>query len=154
MRSHPIGTGPFKFVEFRPNETIRATRNPDYWKKDRPYLDGVEYTIVPNRSTALLAFVAGKFDMTWPYDVAIPLLKDVQSQAPRAICEVTPLNASRNLIINGKVPPFDNPKIRRAMALSLDRKAFIDILDEGQGDIGGAMLPPPAGVWGLPPEMC
>ena len=39
------------------------------------------------------------------------------------------------------------------MALSLDRKAFIDILDEGQGDIGGAMLPPPAGVWGLPPEM-
>ena len=37
------------------------------------------------------------------------------------------------------------------MALSLDRKAFIDILDEGQGDIGGAMLPPPAGVWGLPP---
>jgi peptide/nickel transport system substrate-binding protein len=39
------------------------------------------------------------------------------------------------------------------MALSLDRKAFIDIMDEGQGDIGGAMLPPPAGVWGLPPEL-
>ena len=38
--------------------------------------------------------------MTWPYDVAIPLLKDVQSQAPQAICEITPLNASRNLIIN------------------------------------------------------
>ena len=129
------------------------TRNPDYWKKDRPYLDGIEYTIMPNRSTALLAFVAGKFDMTWPYDVAIPLLKDVQSQAPQAICEITPLNASRNLIINRNVPPFDNPEIRRAMALSLDRKAFIDILDEGQGDIGGAMLPPPAGVWGLPPEM-
>ena len=153
MRSHPIGTGPFKFVEFRPNESIRVTRNPNYWKKGRPYLDGVDYTIVPNRSTALLAFVAGKFDMTWPYDVAIPLLKDVQSQAPHAICEITPLNASRNLIINRKVPPFDNPEIRRAMALSLDRKAFIDILDEGQGDIGGAMLPPPAGVWGLPPEM-
>src|SRR6202047_2488913 len=153
MRNHPIGTGPFKFVEFRPNESIRVTRNPDYWKKGRPYLDGVDYTIVPNRSTALLAFVAGKFDMTWPYDVAIPLLKDIQSQAPQAICETTPLNASRNLIINRKVPPFDNPGLRRAMALSLDRKAFIDILDEGQGDIGGAMLPPPAGVWGLPPEM-
>ena len=39
------------------------------------------------------------------------------------------------------------------MALSLDRKAFIDILTEGQGDIGGAMLPPPEGVWGMPPEM-
>ena len=42
MRSHPIGTGPFKFVEFKPNEDIRVTRNPDYWKPGRPYLDGIE----------------------------------------------------------------------------------------------------------------
>jgi peptide/nickel transport system substrate-binding protein len=153
MRRHPIGTGPFKFVEFRPNEVIRVTRNPDYWKNGRPYLDGVEYTIVPNRSTALLAFESGKFEMTWPYDVPLPVLKDVQSQSSQAICETAPLNANRNLIINPQVPPFDDPQIRRAMALALDRKAFIDILDRGQGDIGGAMLPPPAGVWGLPPEM-
>jgi peptide/nickel transport system substrate-binding protein len=39
------------------------------------------------------------------------------------------------------------------MMLSLDRKAFIDILAEGQGDIGGAMQPPPAGIWGMPPEL-
>ena len=39
------------------------------------------------------------------------------------------------------------------MALALDRKAFIDILAEGQGDIGGAMLPPPDGLWGMPPEI-
>ena len=45
------------------------TRNPDYWKKDRPYLDGIEWTIIPNRSTALLAFVAGELDMTFPYEV-------------------------------------------------------------------------------------
>jgi peptide/nickel transport system substrate-binding protein len=153
MRSHPIGTGPFKFVEFRPNELIRVTRNTDYWKKGLPYLDGVEYTVIPNRSTAILAFIAGKFDMTWPFDVAIPLLQDVKSQSPQAICETAPLNASRNLIINREVSPFGNPEIRRAMALSLDRKAFIDILDEGQGDIGGAMLPPPAGIWGLPAEL-
>ena len=47
MRQHPIGTGPFKFVEFRPNEYIRVTRNPDYWKPGRPYVDGIEWTIVP-----------------------------------------------------------------------------------------------------------
>ena len=50
-------------------------------------------------------------------------------------------------------PPFDNPELRRAMALSLDRKAFIDIITEGKGNIGGAMLPPPEGVWGMPAEM-
>ena len=42
MRSHPIGTGPFKFVEFKPNEVIKVARNPDYWKPGRPYLDGIE----------------------------------------------------------------------------------------------------------------
>src|ERR1700731_4272047 len=68
MRTHPIGTGPFKFVEFKPNERIVVARNPDYWKKGRPYLDGVEYTIIPNRSTAILSFIAGKFDMTFPLE--------------------------------------------------------------------------------------
>ena len=67
MRQHPIGTGPFKFVEFKPNERIEVVRNPDYWKAGRPYLDGIEYMVIPNRSTAVLAFVAGKLDMTFPY---------------------------------------------------------------------------------------
>ena len=57
------------------------------------------------------------------------------------------------MIINSSAPPFDNPDLRRAMALSLDRKAFIDIITDGQGDIGGAMPPPPEGVWGMPPEL-
>ena len=42
MRQHPIGTGPFKFVEFKPNESIRLVRNPDYWKPGQPYLDGID----------------------------------------------------------------------------------------------------------------
>src|SRR5438477_1257032 len=73
MRQHPIGTGPFKFVEFKPNEHIRTVRNPDYWKPGRPYLDGIETTIIADTSTRHLAFLAGKFDLNW---VAIPLLKD------------------------------------------------------------------------------
>jgi peptide/nickel transport system substrate-binding protein len=57
------------------------------------------------------------------------------------------------MIINPSKPPFDNLALRQAMALSLDRKEFIDIITEGQGDIGGAMQPPPEGVWGMPPEV-
>jgi peptide/nickel transport system substrate-binding protein len=153
MRSHPIGTGPFKFVEFKPNESIKLTRNPDYWKEGRPYLDGIEYTIIKEIATRNLAFFAGKFDVTSPYGVTIPTLKDFASQAPQAICEVTATNVNRTMIINSSAPPFDNPDLRRAMAFSLDRKAFIDIITDGQGDIGGAMLPPPEGVWGMPSEV-
>jgi peptide/nickel transport system substrate-binding protein len=152
MRQHPIGTGPFKFLSYKPGESIRLTRNPDYWKPGRPYLDGVEWTIIPNRSTALLAFVAGKLDMTFPYEVTVPLLKDIERQDPQAICELRPRGVSSTLIVNRDAPPFDNPDLRRAMALTLDRQAFIDVLSGGQGDIGAAMLPPPEGLWGMPPD--
>jgi peptide/nickel transport system substrate-binding protein len=153
MRQHPIGTGPFKFVEFKQNESIKVTRNPDYWKPGLPYLDGIEYTIIKDPSTAVLAFIAGKFDMTFPYFLRIPQLKDVQSQSPQAICEVTPAGGVNNhLLVNRDTPPFDNLELRRAMALAIDRKAFIDILNEGQGDIGGVLQPPPGGQWGMPPE--
>ena len=140
MRQHPIGTGPFKFVEFKPNERITLTRNQDYWKPGRPYLDGIEFTAIKDVSTARLAFVAGKVD--W-LATTLPLSRDIKNQAPSAICEVTPGGISRNLIINRDASPFDNADMRRAMALSLDRKAFIDILSDGQGDIGGVMQPLP-----------
>src|SRR5207245_4285103 len=84
MRSQPIGTGPFKLVEFKPNEAIKVTRNRDYWKKRRPYLDGIDYTIIKNPSTRVLAFIAGKFDMTSPYNMTIPLTRHIQSQPPAA----------------------------------------------------------------------
>jgi len=113
-------------------------------------LDGIEFTIIRDVSTAHLAFVAGKLD--W-MATSMPLLKDVKSQAPEAICEVTPGGISRNLIINRDAPPFDNADMRRAIALGLDRKAFINIISEGQGDIGGVMQPLPEGVWGMPQDL-
>src|ERR1700726_1837918 len=153
MRTKPVGTGPFKFVEFKANESIKLTRNTDYWKKGLPHLDGIEFTIIPNRSTAILGFVSGKFDMTFPTEVSIPLLKDVKAQAPNAVCVAEPNNVSTNIIINSPSPPFDNLDIRRALALALDRKAFISIMFEGQADVGGTMEPAPAGLWAMPKEM-
>jgi peptide/nickel transport system substrate-binding protein len=152
MRTHPIGTGPFKFVEYKPNQSIKVERNPNYWKPGRPYLDGIEYTIIANRSTAILAFVAGKFDMTFPYELSVPQFDDVRSQMPQAICEMSPGAANRHLLINRDRPPFNNPDLRRAMALSIDRKAFVDILSQGQGEIGGILQPPPGGLWGMPAD--
>ncbi len=153
QRTAPIGTGPFKFVSFKQNESITLVRNPDYWKPGRPYLDGLEYTIVTNRSTALLGLVASKFDMTFPLEVPIPLVRDLKNQSPKLQCIVAPTNVSTNLIVNRDKPPFDNADVRRAMALTIDRKAFIDILSEGAADQGGSMLPGPEGVWGMPKDM-
>lgn len=153
MRTHPIGTGPFKFVEMKQNETIKFTKNPDYWKKGLPYLDGIEYTIIRNRATAVLAFVAGKVDMTFPTHLTPALVDDIKKQDSTAVCKIVPINVSTNLIVNRDAPPFDNADLRHAMALSLDRKAFIDIIQQGQADIGGSLLPGPEGFWGMPADM-
>jgi peptide/nickel transport system substrate-binding protein len=66
---------------------------------------------------------------------------------------LAPSGISRNLLVNWEVAPFNNPDMRKAIALSLDRKAFIDIITEGQGDVGGIMQPRPEGLWGMSPEV-
>jgi peptide/nickel transport system substrate-binding protein len=150
MRQSPIGTGPFKFVEFKPNEYIKVARNPDYWKPERPYLDGIEFTIVRDSATAVLAFISGNFDLAAGMSPA--MMKDIRGQSPDAICEQTPGSVNRHIIINREKPPFNNPELRRAMSLSLDRKAFIDIVGQGQGEIAGVLQPPPGGLWGMSPD--
>jgi peptide/nickel transport system substrate-binding protein len=153
MRRRPIGTGPFKFVEFKPNELIRVARNPNYWKPGRPYLDGIEYVIIKNQSTGALSFVAGTVDMTSPYFLQVPVLADIKAQVPQASCALVPTNVQRNVMINREALPFNKPEMRRAVALTLDRRAFIETLTQGKGDIGGALLAPPEGIWGMPAEL-
>ena len=153
MRSRPIGTGPFKFVEFRRNEVIRLARNESYWKQGRPYLDAIEVRIIPSRSTRILAFVSGEFDMTYDTDVPIPLIKDVESQAPKAICQLRPTGVYVNLLVNQEAAPFNDARLRHAAALAIDRKSFDDILGQGKLGLSGAMQPLPEGAWGMPEEM-
>src|ERR1700730_15730745 len=110
MRRHPIGTGPFKFVEFKSNQSITVTRNPDYWKPGRPYLDGIEHKIIKDVSTRLLSFIAGNEDVY--FGVTMPQSKDVKNQVPQAICDMTIPNVARNLIVNRDAPPFHNTELR------------------------------------------
>ena len=131
MRTKPIGTGPFKFAEFKQNESIKLVKNPDYWKKGQPYLDAIDFTIIPNRSTAMLGLLAGKFDMTFSADSPLAVLKDVKAQRRGASARCCRPIRQTNLLVNRDKPPFDDAAHPPAMALALDRKAFIDILSQG-----------------------
>lgn len=148
MRRQPIGTGPFKVTGFT-TEGVKLVRNPNYWKSGRPYLDGIEWTVMSNAATLALAFVAGKLDIA---DLALPQMADVKAQAPNANYSVDTSNSHYHVFLNRKRPPFDDDRIRRAFNLTLDRQEFLKVIGGGYGRIGGAMLPPPDGVWGLTPE--
>jgi len=152
MRTKPIGTGPFKVAEFRPNESIRLVKNTEYWKPNRPYLDGINYRIIPSAATRLLAFQANEFDLSGSSTVLHPLqMKEVQTKAPQTVCSSTGSLVTGVVLINHKAPPFDNPKVRRAVTLALDRNAFVQS-HHGGSRIGGIMMSTPYGAWGLAPE--
>jgi peptide/nickel transport system substrate-binding protein len=151
MRQKPIGTGPFKVVEFRPNESVKLMRNADYWKPGLPYLDAIEYTIVQSQATRTLSFIAGQFDMIMPEDAGVPMIKDITTQVPKAVCELTANNVTHSLLINHKSPSMQDARVKRAISLALDRNAFV-MAAGGSGRLGGNMMSPPYGVWGLTAE--
>ena len=90
MRTKPVGTGPFKFAELNRNVSIKLVRNPDYWKKGKPYVDAIEMRIIDSRSTRILAFVAGEFDMTFDRDITVPLMKDMRPRHRRPSASSAP----------------------------------------------------------------
>jgi peptide/nickel transport system substrate-binding protein len=82
-------------------------------------------------------------------------MRDIASQAPQAICEMAPFGGiNTHLLVNRTKPPFDNPELRRAMALSFDHKGLIDILTEGQGGIGGVLSRSPMVCGACRPRCC
>lgn len=152
MRRKPVGTGPFRFVDYKQGQFIKVERNPDYWKPGRPFLDGIEWTIIRSVGTAMLAMTAGEVDVTFPTQITIAQMKDLKRQMPTAVCEENADTVNRHVIINRTVAPFDKLEVRKAMALAIDRQAFIDIISEGRGVPGVVLQPQPGGLWGMPAE--
>ena len=146
MRQRPIGTGPFMVKSFEPGKMIRLVKNPNYFKPGRPYLDGIEMPIITSASTRLLAFLAGHTDI---YTPSATLLAEVKQKLPDALCDVGLSYAYTQLLINRSTPPFNDVRVRRAMALAMDREAVIKVKGAGLDRLGGELMPPPEGFWGL-----
>ena len=149
LKTKCVGTGPFKLKEYRPGEFVELERNPDYFVKGRPYLDGVKWVIVKDRSTQIAALQAGQLDVAgsgwnkanW---------ETAKSGKPDLVTIEASSNVNVNVLVNFKKPPMTDPRVRQAVNLALDRKAYQAGPALGAATFGGAMLPRPAGVWGLP----
>ncbi|MBI4083971.1 MAG: ABC transporter substrate-binding protein [Candidatus Lambdaproteobacteria bacterium] len=152
LRTRSVGTGPFRLKEYVRDQRIVLEKNPDYFVKGRPYLDGIEYPIVKSQASRVATMVAGKADLMaqsyTPKPVYDQLLK---ANVGLAFAE-QPTSGTRNIIVNAKKPPFDNPRVRRAVALALDRQSLIQSVFQGGAVRGSVLLPAPQGRWGLTPE--
>ncbi|MBI3637232.1 MAG: ABC transporter substrate-binding protein [Candidatus Rokubacteria bacterium] len=148
-RTRCLGTGPFKFKEWKRGESFELVRNPDYFVKGRPYLDGLHYVVIGERGTRVAALQAGRMDVAYPGDTSVAIAEQLKAAVPKMVFTTTPNNTSENFLINTKRPPFDNLDVRRAVSLAVDRRAYVSAVHRGGAIIGASLLPKPWGAWGL-----
>jgi peptide/nickel transport system substrate-binding protein len=148
-RTGCVGTGPFKVKEWRKGEFVDYVKNPDYFVKGRPYLDGLRYVVVKERGTRIAALQAGQLDIAFPGETSKAASEQLKSAVPSLVITPTNANVTDNIIMNHKKPPFDNPKVRLAVSYAIDRRALIQAAHQGGALVGASMAPKPYGVWGL-----
>ncbi len=133
----PVGTGPFSFVSYKPQEGIILAKNPEYWQEGLPYLDQVEFKIINSADTALLELQGGTIDL-YAY------LTDSQVQALQGSHQVisSVSNVVQALFLNNAVEPLNDARVRQAISYAVDKEAINDFVGGGNGTlISSAMLP-------------
>jgi peptide/nickel transport system substrate-binding protein len=149
-RTACVGTGPFKLKEWRKGEFIDYVKNPDYFIKGRPYLDGLRYVVIVERGTRTAAIQAGQIDVAFPGETSKTTMEQLKKAVPQMVFNTVAQSVTDNIIMNVKKAPFDNPKVRLAVSYAIDRRGLIRASHQGGAVLGAAMLPKPYGVWGMP----
>ena len=134
-----IGTGPYKFVSYDPNNTLELARNPDYFDPAAAPFDRVTFKIIPDYSTAVAALQRGEIDIVWALP---PETVDKLKNNPDAHVSEIPAGIWAMYGMNESVPPFDNPKARQAIFKLVDRQEIADIALFGHGTPTISPLPP------------
>ena len=142
LRLKADGTGPFMQEQFTPNAPVRILRkNPNYWNAGQPKSDCLRITVAQEAVAAVSAIKAGQVDLMLNVDPSvISTLKDDPS------VQLLETAASNSMTVSAWIdtPPFDNPKVREAMKLVVDRQAMVDTVLLGFGE-PGADNPVPIG---------
>src|SRR5437016_1703281 len=149
LKTTCVGTGPYKLKEYRPGEFVEYVKNPDYFVKGRPYLDGIKWIHIKDRSTQIAALQAGQLDVGgsgWNKANA----ETAKKGKPELALVENDSNVNDNVLVNFKKAPVNDPRVRKAINLALDRKAYQAGPRLGAASFGGAMQPKPGGIWGLP----
>jgi peptide/nickel transport system substrate-binding protein len=123
--NNPVGTGPFKFVDWQKSTKQVYTKFENYWQDGKPYLDGIELDFIADPMTASAAFQAEEVDILW--NPPIPIAKQLEGSGYNIVKLQTGLGSH----INGLVPnstnpdsPFTDIKLRQALSYAIDREAI------------------------------
>jgi peptide/nickel transport system substrate-binding protein len=146
-----VGTGPFKFKSYTPGVDFRAERNPNYWKPGLPHIDGYQAVVMEDLTKIFASFRARQLTMTGiGRHLERPEADILKKDFPDAVVAVGPRAGWDTFVMNLSKPPFNDPRVRKAVALATDREKMIEIAAEGWGVSGGYIGPHTP--YGLPLE--
>ncbi|MBV9748449.1 MAG: peptide ABC transporter [Acetobacteraceae bacterium] len=134
----PVGTGPWKFVQWDNNNQVILTRNPDYWRRDLPYLDGIQFKIIPELNTGLRSVVGGQNDLV--YQVPSALIAAAKRDRSLVV-EVGPSLSCNMLYFNYGLGPMAQLPVRQAINYAIDRAAYSKLTTSSLGEAAGIILP-------------
>jgi peptide/nickel transport system permease protein/peptide/nickel transport system substrate-binding protein len=135
---NPVGTGAMKFVEWRDKERSTYAHNENYWKPDRPYLDGMQFAMISETQTGLRSVITGENDLIY---ALVPQQLAVAKRAGNLATMATPTLASTIIYINSGHGPLADPRVRKAFNLGLDQEAFNKATATGILDRADTLLP-------------
>ena len=141
INRHPLGTGRFMFDHWTPGQEIVLKKNPNYWEEGKPYLDEIKYALSFNPSTALLKLEQGEVDALGDGLPPSDIVRIQNDPTWKDYIYTQPLIAISYLFLNDGMPPFDNPKVREAIAWAVDRDNLVK-LQAGQAQSLYQFYPP------------
>jgi len=146
-----VGTGPFKYKSHTPGVDFRAERNPNYWKPGVPHIDGYQAVVMADLTKIFASFRARQLTMTGiGRHLEKPEADILKKDFPDAVVGLGPRAGWDSFVMHHGKPPFNDPRVRKAVALATDREKMIEIGAEGWGMLGGYIGPHTP--YGLPLE--
>jgi peptide/nickel transport system substrate-binding protein len=139
ISNNPVGTGPFQLVEFKPGDRIELKKNPNYYVAGTPKLAGIVFRIMPETAARIAAIDTGAIDLAW--DLPPEIIDQLKSNK-RVVVDSVPTSSWDGLIMNAARKPFDDVRVRKAVALAIDKKALVELSLFGNGTPTHTMIPP------------
>jgi peptide/nickel transport system substrate-binding protein len=128
-----IGTGPFRLVSYEPERQVVVQRNPAFYDPQRPYLDRIEIVVFPDPTAEGSALISGNTDLMM---LALPTEFARLQRASGVRVLRTPSGQFCNVNLGCDAAPFNDVRVRQALALTVDRTAMVDFVTEGYGTSG------------------
>jgi peptide/nickel transport system substrate-binding protein len=140
MDVSPVGTGPFKIVQWIRDDRVVFERYDDYWQEGLPYLDELVYKVLPDDTVKMIALRTGEVDLT--DNVPATEVATIQRDEKLAFASI-PSTGYRSIYLNNAAPPFDDVRLRQALAWAVDRDELIRLGSLGVGTPAYGSIAPP-----------